>query len=74
MLEQEKPIAILSFGIGASILIYDADEDYITYAWEFNGEQKHKQKSKVRYNRKGNPYFVSFNKRYYISDFLKVNL
>ena len=50
MAEQEKPITILSFGIGAGILIYDADDDYITYAWEINGERKQIRKSKVRYN------------------------
>lgn len=74
MPEQEKPIAILSLGIGAGILIYDANDDYIAYAWELNGERKNKRKSKVRYNREGNPYFISNNKRYYLNDFLKMNI
>lgn len=74
MPKQEKPIAILSLGIGAGILIYDADDDYITYAWEVNGERKQMRKSKVRYNSIGNPYFVSYNKRHYLNDFLKTNI
>ena len=74
MPEQEKPIAILSLGIGAGILIYGANDDYIAYAWELNGERKNKRKSKVRYNREGNPYFISNNKRYYLNDFLKMNI
>ena len=74
MSEQKQPIAILSLGIGAGILIYETDYEDVTFAWEINGERKPVQKSKIRYNLKDEPFFITKRRRYYLKNFLRTNM
>lgn len=74
MTKQKEPIAILSFGIGAGILIYDIDDEAVIFTWEIDGKTKPQRRSQIRFSTSGEAYFITNKRRYYLKDFLKTNI
>ena len=72
--KNRNPVAVLSLGIGAGILIYEADNEKVTFAWELNGKTEKIRQAGIKYNSKGEPFFMTQKKRHYLKDFLKTNL
>ena len=72
--KNRNPVAVLSLGIGAGILIYEADDEKVTFAWELNGKTEKIRQAGIKHNSKGEPFFMTEKKRYYLKDFLKTNL
>ena len=57
-------------GIGIIDII---DGEAIKFAYYHNGEYSSKPRiSMVRYNKKGEPFFISHNRRYYLNDFMRI--
>lgn len=57
-------------GIAIFDIIHDI-EDRIKFAW-CNGDKFGRTSiAKIRYNAKGEPYFISCKKRYYLNEFIK---
>ena len=72
--KNRNPVAVLSLGIGAGILIYEADDEKVTFTWELNGKIEKIRQAGIKYNSKGEPFFMTQKKRHYLKDFLKTNL
>ncbi len=58
---------------GVGILsIENGAEDIVIACNEINGKRGRATKSKIRYDAHGTAYFIKNNRRYILSDFLKV--
>ena len=56
-------IALFDFNFGI--------DGKVKYAW-YNGEKSSRTSTaKIRYNKEGNPYFISGKQKYYLSEFIK---
>ena len=76
--ENTKTIAYYADSLYSGILIlniiYDIN-DYIVFCDEINGKRGKLLKSKIRYTLKNNkPYFIHYKRRYFLDEFLKMNL
>ena len=63
---------ITNFG---GITIYAIEygiDDKIKFAWHNGTKAGRTSTAKIRYNAKGEPYFISCKKKYYLSDFIKL--
>lgn len=71
---QLKPIGVLpltNFGGVAIMKIEHGIEDYIVSTENYGEGYIRPSKSKVRYNRKGEPYFMRYGRRYYLKEFMR---
>lgn len=58
-------------GVGI-LAIENGIDDVVIACNEINGKRKRATKSKIRYDAHGTAYFIKNNRRYILSDFLKV--
>ena len=72
---EEKPIGILTlnnFGGICIMKIIDGIDTYVVSAENYGEGYVRASKARIRYDRKGNPYFVRFRQKYYLNEFMKV--
>ena len=58
-------------GLGIISIEYGI-EDTVTTAFDFGSGMKNISTAKIRYNVKGEDYFIKFGRRHYIRDFMRV--
>lgn len=72
---EEKPIGTLALnnfgGLCIMKIIRDID-DYVVSAENYGNGYIRASKARIRYDRKGNPYFMRFRQKYYLNEFMKV--
>lgn len=72
---EEKPIGTLVLnnfgGLCIMKIIRDID-DYVVSAENYGNGYIRASKARIRYDRKGNPYFMRFRQKYYLNEFMKV--
>ena len=62
---------LTNFGGIAIFELIHGIEDQIKFAWH-NGEKFDRTSTaKIRYNAKGNPYFISGKQKYFLNEFIK---
>lgn len=71
-MENKKFIATFADSAFSGIGILSIDDDFVVACNEFNGKRERATKSKIRYDAHGTAYFVKNKRRYFISDFLRV--
>lgn len=62
-----------NLGIGILEIIYDT-EDKVKYQYVVGDNVKRPTTAKIRYNKNGDPYFTSFNRKYYLNEFIRTDL
>ena len=71
---EKKIIAMCQLHNFGGIAVYAIEygiEDKIKFAW-CNGDKFGRTSiAKIKYNAKGEPYFISCKKRYYLNEFIK---
>ena len=71
-----KPVGTLCLcnhgGIAVMEIMYDID-DYVMVCDNYGDGYKNITKNVIKYNAKGEQYFVRYGKRYYLKDFIKLN-
>ena len=75
MENNNKFIAIMgmhNFGGLGMISIEHGINDKVTTAFDFGDGLQNKSTAKIRYNAKGEDYFIKFGRRHYIRDFMRV--
>lgn len=68
----KKAIAYYNIGILDTIFIYDIEysiNDFVVYR---HTRQKRLYKAKIRYDKQGNAYFITYGSKYHIADFLRL--
>ena len=66
-------VAILGLSFDSGICIIDIiNGECVQFSHYYCGKYKKPSKSQIRYNAKGEPYFISYGKRYYLSEFLRI--
>lgn len=68
----KKAIAYYNNGILDTIFIYDILYDIDNFVLYKHIRQKRPYKSKIRYDRQGNAYFITYGSKYYLSEFLRL--
>ena len=68
----KKAIAYYNNGILDTIFIYDINYNINDCVIFRHTRQKRLHKAKVRYDRQGNAYFITYGSKYYIADFLRL--
>ena len=61
-----------NFGGLGIISIEHGINDTVTTAFDFGNGMENISTAKIRYNAKGEDYFIKFGRRYYIRDFMRV--
>lgn len=67
-----KPIAVYNIGLLDTIFIYDIRHDIENYVLFRRARWLKPKVSKIRYNAKGEPYFISYKQKFYLSEFLRI--
>lgn len=68
----KKAIAYYNNGILDTIFIHDIIYDIDNFVVFRHTRQKRLHKAKVRYDRQGNAYFITYGSKYYLSEFLRL--
>ena len=72
---EQKPLATLpicNHGGICIMKIIDGIDTEVVSAENYGDGYIRTAKARVRYDRKGNPYFLRFRQRYYLNEFMKV--
>jgi len=73
----KNPIGVYAFGTVGGIEVFDVDsyEDLVSFRYlSPNGERGRLIHSKMRFNVKGEPYFIAARQRIYLSDVVRIEL
>lgn len=77
MNKELEAIAIMDICNTVGIMIYDIDDlnDIIKFRYSVVDSEKKQRlhSAKLRYNMKGESYFISYKKRYYLDQFARVD-
>jgi hypothetical protein len=70
----KQALAVLPMGNHGGLEILEINDEEVVTAYNYNGKQEVAIPSKVRYDKKGDPYFMRNRMRFNINDFMKVGV
>ena len=71
-----KPIAVMGICNTCSIVIFDIIydiNDYVISAFSDGENYSHKRKTRIFYDNNGRSYFVRYDVKYYLDDFMRID-